>query len=226
MKILSILSGGKDSNYALYLAEKYYGEVEYILTIKPRNIYSYAFHYPNVNFVSLQVKAMEKKHIVEEVSGEKDTELLEFRNILKKLKKNLRIDAIVSGVVKSNYQKKRLDTICKDLGIKHISPLWQRNEEELWKEMLRLGFEIIITSVATHGLDVNWLGKKIGMKEFEELLKLSRRYGFNLSFEGGEAETFVLYMPLYKKRIKILKYRKVIESRTNGFYIIEEAILT
>ncbi len=225
MKILSILSGGKDSNYALYLAEKHYGEVEYVLTLKPKNIYSYAFHFPNVDFVHLQAKAMEKRHILYEVSGEKDKELIEFKNILKELKRKYNIDAIVSGVVKSNYQKKRLDIICKELGLKHISPLWQRDEEILWKEMLNLGFEIIITAVATYGLDINWLGKKIGYKELSELINLSKKFGFNLSFEGGEAETFVLFSPLYKKRIQIIKSKKVIESKHNGFLIIEDAKL-
>ncbi len=224
MIAVSILSGGKDSNYALYLAEKEYGEVEYILTLKPKK-YSYAFHIPNVDFVSLQVKAMGKKHIMKQVSGEKNKELNEFKNILKKLKKEYGIEYVISGVIKSNYQKKALDNICKDLGLKHISPLWQRDEEELWKEMLKLKFDIIITSVATYGLDTSWLGKRIGYDEFKTISYLSKKHGFNLSFEGGEAETFVLYMPLYKKRIKILKAETVIESEQCGFYIIKDATL-
>jgi len=32
---------------------------------------------------------------------------------------------------------------------------------------------------------------------------LSSKYGFNLNFEGGEAETLVVDCPIYKKKLEI-----------------------
>ena len=41
-----------------------------------------------------------------------------------------------------------------------------------------------------------------------ELKDLNERYGVHLAFEGGEAETFVLDGPIFKKRIEILEFEK------------------
>jgi len=98
--------------------------------------------------------------------------------------------------------------------------------EELWKQLLENKFEVIVTSVAAMGLSKEWLGRKIDHKAFEELKKMAEKYRFHLGFEGGEAETFVLNMPLFKKKIVIKKARKMWDEKSNtGKYIIEEASL-
>ncbi|MBK6586687.1 MAG: hypothetical protein IPG26_07775 [Coprothermobacter sp.] len=70
------------------------------------------------------------------------------------------------------------------------------------------GFKVIVTAVAAEGLDSSWLGRQIDQKMLNELKDLNRRYGVHPAFEGGEAETFVLDGPIFKKRIKILKAEK------------------
>ena len=47
---------------------------------------------------------------------------------------------------------------------------------------------------------------------------MSKNFGFNPAFEGGEAETLVLDAPFYKKRIK-LDYE--VEKLTNYNYEIK-----
>ncbi|MEM3226166.1 MAG: ATP-binding protein, partial [Saccharolobus sp.] len=37
----------------------------------------------------------------------------------------------------------------------------------------------------------------------ETIIKAAIRYGFNPAFEGGEAETFVTYAPLFKRELKV-----------------------
>ena len=37
----------------------------------------------------------------------------------------------------------------------------------------------------------------------QRLESLSSKYGFNLNFEGGEAETLVVDCPIYKKKLEI-----------------------
>jgi len=54
------------------------------------------------------------------------------------------------------------------------------------------------------GLDVNSLGIILNHSTVQDLFKLSRKYGFNISFEGGEAETIVLDCPIFRKRLEIL----------------------
>ena len=45
--------------------------------------------------------------------------------------------------------------------------------------------------------------KIYGSEFFKQIRNLSKRFGFNLTFEGGEAETLVTDCPLFKYKIKI-----------------------
>ncbi len=219
MKLAALISGGKDSLYACYLASKKHN-IEYLVSMIPESSESYMFHYPNVKLTELQAKAMEKDIVFGVTKGEKEKELEDLKNVLKELN----VDGIVTGALASNYQKKRIDNICKELGIKHIAPLWGIDPKEEWLSILKLGFEVIITQFACEGLDETWLGRKVDFNAFRELEKLASKYKFHLGFEGGEAETFVLYMPLFKKKIEVVKAKKIVEAY-RGFYIIEEACL-
>jgi uncharacterized protein (TIGR00290 family) len=66
-------------------------------------------------------------------------------------------------------------------------------------------FKIVIVAVSALGLGREWLGKSLNHENVKELESLSARYGFNLNFEGGEAETMVVDCPLYKKIFQIRK---------------------
>ena len=85
-------------------------------------------------------------------------------------------------------------------------------------------FKFILTSVSSGGLDETWLGKIISANDISELDKLSTKYGFNLNFEAGEAETLVIDCPLYSHPIKITK-SKVVWDGYIGRFKIEDAHL-
>ena len=76
-------------------------------------------------------------------------------------------------------------------------------------ELINSGFKFILTSVSSDGLDEAWLGKIITASDLSKLGELSEKYGFNLNFEGGEAETFVVDCPLYSYPIQITKSKKI-----------------
>jgi diphthamide synthase (EF-2-diphthine--ammonia ligase) len=65
------------------------------------------------------------------------------------------------------------------------------------------------------------LGRKIGKEEIKELQNLSEKFGFNLNFEGGEAETFVLNCPLFSHSIEILKEEKSWDGYRGRFEILD-----
>jgi len=46
MKLATLLSGGKDSTYALYSALKQGHEIKYLVTIFPESKESWMFHHP------------------------------------------------------------------------------------------------------------------------------------------------------------------------------------
>jgi uncharacterized protein (TIGR00290 family) len=70
-------------------------------------------------------------------------------------------------------------------------------------KLLANNFIIQIIGVSAMGLEANWLGTNITPSNLQTLIFLSKKYGFNISFEGGEAETLVLDCPIFKKRLEI-----------------------
>jgi ABC transporter with metal-binding/Fe-S-binding domain ATP-binding protein len=216
MKLASLWSGGKDSAYATYLALKEGHEIDALVTIFPEKEDSWMFHYPCIKLTKLQAKAIGIKQIVKKTKGEKEKELEDLKKVLSGIK----VGGIVSGAIASNYQKSRIDKICDELKLKHISPLWQKNQEKVLEEEIQAGFEIIITGVFAEGFDKTWLGRKIDDEAKKELLELKRKFGISVGGEGGEYESFVEYCPLFKKRIEILNSEICWDSETNSGHLI------
>ncbi|MBU5678314.1 MAG: TIGR00289 family protein [Candidatus Aenigmatarchaeota archaeon] len=224
MKIASLFSGGKDSTYATYLCSKE-NELKYLITIESKNKESYIFHTTNIKITKLLAKAMNIPIIYAKSSGEEKEELIDLEKILEIVKQK-GVEAIVSGVIESNYQYSRVNRICDSLGLMHIAPLWKRDAVEILKNIIKDGFEVIITLVAAHGLDASWLGRKIDEDCIIELEKLHEKYKINICGEGGEFETLVLDCPLFNKSIKIESFEKFWDNKTrSGELIIKKARL-
>ena len=223
MKSAVLFSGGKDSTMAVYNALENGDDVRYLLAVKSANDESYMFHVPNIHLTDLLSEAMDIPIISVETDGIKEAELEDLKEGFEKLK-SLGVEAIYAGALYSTYQKSRIEKLAAEVGIKAISPYWHVDELEYMRMIVSLGFEVIISGVAAYGLDEKWLGRKIDDKCIDDLLKLNQKVGLNLAFEGGEAETLVLDGPIFKKRVKVLDYKKE-WNVDSGLYIIEDAIL-
>ena len=68
------------------------------------------------------------------------------------------------------------------------------------------------------------LGKEITQTEFNKLLELEKKIGFNVAGEGGEYESFVLDCPLFEKKI-VLKGKTELENEFTGRFVVKEAKL-
>ncbi len=223
MNAAVLFSGGKDSTMAVYKAMEDGNEVKYLFSMISENPHSYMYHVPNIHITELSAQAMDIPLIKGITKGEEEKEVDDLKDALINLK-NLGVEAIYSGALYSVYQKSRIDKICADIGLESIAPLWQKDSEEYMRELIELGFEIILTGVAAEGLDESWIGRKVDEESLEELIKLNAKFGINIAFEGGEAETLVLDCPIFNKKIKILKSEKN-WSYDNGFLDIKDAIL-
>jgi len=53
------------------------------------------------------------------------------------------------------------------------------------------------------------------------LKELNKRYGIHIALEGGEAETFCLEGPVFKRKIEIKEAEKVMESEFVGKFVIK-----
>jgi predicted ATP pyrophosphatase (TIGR00289 family) len=220
MRVAVLATGGKDSVLALHrvLNEEY--EVKYLVSMIPLREDSWMFHYPNIHIVDLFAEAVEIPLVKAETSGIKEKEIEDLKRLIEKLD----VEGAVSGAIASNYQKTRIEKVCKQLNLKSITPLWHENELDILKEILDLKFEVIITGVYAYGFDKEWLGRKIDEKTVKALMKLNRQYSISLVGEGGEYETLVLDAQFFKKKIKIIKAEKVWENQS-GYFLVTKAKL-
>ena len=223
MNVAILFSGGKDSTMALYYALKEKEDVKYLLSMKSVNEESYMFHVPNIHVTDLLAEALDIPIISAVTPGVKEEELEDLKREFEKLK-SLGVEAIYTGALYSVYQKSRIEKLGSEVGLKIVSPYWHVDELEYMREIVSLGFKVIICGVAAWGLDESWLGRVIDDDVIDELVKLNEKYQVNIAFEGGEAETLAIDGPILKKRIKILKDKKEWHL-DSGVYIIEDAIL-
>ncbi len=216
----ALFSGGKDSTLAIHMASNSGMRPELLITMRSRNEDSYMFHRPNVEFCSLQASALGMRSIEIDTEGNKEAELDDLARGLR----DSGVSVLITGAVASRYQKDRVDRICIELGIRHVSPLWGIDPlAEL--NILARDFDVIITRVAAEGFDESMLGKRIDSSMIDRLVSLNRRYGINMVFEGGEAETFVLNAPMFSKRVIIDRHR-IERDGSRASFIIEDAHLS
>lgn len=223
MNAAVLFSGGKDSTMALYYALCEKEDVKYLLSMKSRNDESYMFHVPNIHVTDLLAEALDIPLMSVETDGIKEEELEDLRTAFINLK-NLGIECIYTGALYSQYQKSRIEKLGGEVGLKIVSPYWHVDELEYMRQIVSLGFKIIISGVAAWGLDESWLGREIDDEAIDELIKLNEKYYVDIAFEGGEAETLAVDGPIFKKKLKILKDKKE-WHRDSGVYIIEDAVL-
>lgn len=218
MRLAALFSGGKDSTIAVYDSLQKGHQVNWLITMKPKNPESYMFHYPNIDFTSHQAKSMGIPQILQRTKGEKEKELADLELAVSKSVSES--DGLIAGGLASNYQRNRIKAIADKFGLEFFSPYWNIDPEEYWNILLDLGFQVMICGVACEGLGKEWLGRIIDRQSYKELLKLSDRHKFHLAFEGGEAETFILDCPLFSKRLEVTD-GEVVWNRDSGFYIIK-----
>ena len=222
MNVVVLYSGGKDSTYSIYLAQKQGHKVLCLLTLFPKSEESHLLHHPNISWTSLQSKSMNIPQLsISSNSDSTDEEVSLLEKLLRIAKNKFPIEGIVHGGIKSKFQKEKFNSLCLSLNLTPIAPLWDLPPEQYMLDLLNSNFIFIITSVSSGGLDNTWLGKTIAKPDIEILKNLSSKFGFNLNFEGGEAETFVIDCPLFSNPIQINKSVKEWDGYRGRFEIVD-----
>jgi diphthine-ammonia ligase len=220
MKVAALFSGGKDSVFAVYIAQQYGWDVAHLVTLLPAKQDSYMFHSINIHLTELLAQAIDIPLVKSSTKGEKETELIDLMNLLQ----DLEIDGVISGAIASEYQRTRIEKICDELGIKSFAPLWHKNQELLLRDQVKAGFHIIIIGVFASGFDETWLCKTIDEQTIDALVSLHEKYKINIAGEGGEFETLVLDGPLFHKKLVIDESLKE-WNRDNGIFQVKSAHL-
>jgi len=223
MKLGCLVSGGKDSWYASYLAKQSGNEIVCLITIDSENPESYMFHTPSIDKVAKQAEVSGIPLVIVKTKGEKEKELKDLEGAIKKAIKDYGIEGVVTGAVGSVYQASRVQKITNKLGIECFNPLWQKNQEELLKELLRNKFKVVLVGVFGYPLDDKWVGREIDKNFLKDIKLLNEKYKISVAGEGGEFETFVLDCPMFKRGLKIAD--KKIDRLDNDYSYKMEIVL-
>jgi uncharacterized protein (TIGR00290 family) len=197
MKAAGLFSGGKDSLYAIYLAEKQGVKVEHLICL----FHSFPFspHVENIDALKILAESMKRSFtIIDLHKGEG-----EFVDVLKHLK----VDALVAGDVLIEQHVSRLERICSEAGLDLLEPLFGRKTLELFYEIFNSGFKALIIGVNLKYLGDEWLGFTLSKETAETFL--SEAKGVDPLGENGEYHTIVIECPLYPKPFKIKSSNKI-----------------
>lgn len=220
MRLAALFSGGKDSAFAIYAAQEVGHSVECLVSVRPKSDESHLLHFPNLDLTCIQATSMGIPHLVSgaqsvDPSHEADT----IRDMLAQARDEFEIDGIVHGGILSDFQRSCFGKTCRDLGLEEVAPLWGVDQARYMHLLLDYGFEFVVTSVTADGLDGSWLGRIITQQDLDDLERLSKKHSFNMSFEGGEAETLVLDCPLFSSPVVIRNAKKYWDGYRGRFEI-------
>lgn len=220
MKVVGLVSGGKDSCYNLMEVARYGHEVTVLANLHPPvtksdELDSFMFQTVGHSAVETLASCMELPLVRRPITGgsvsqgmmykrAEEDEVEDLYHLLLDVKTQFpEVNAVATGAIFSNYQRHRVENICKRLNLTSLAYLWRRDQKLLLSEMVNSNVEAILIKTAAMGLKPRQhLGKTI--KQLEPLFnKLHNEFEFNVCGEGGEYETFTLDCPLFRRRISV-----------------------
>lgn len=228
LKVVALVSGGKDSCYSMLQCVAAGHEIVALANLRPKDascneLDSYMFQSVGHQAIDLYAEAMDLPLFRRDIEGSsvniqsdycptETDEVEDLYCLLSEIKSQLNFDAVCSGAILSNYQRVRVENVCSRLNLVSLGFLWRRDQSELLDEMIDNQIEAVIIKVATLGLDQSHLGKSL--KELRNHLhKMSAKFGINVCGEGGEYETFTLDCPLFVKKIIVKESQIMIHSQ-------------
>ncbi|GLT57806.1 hypothetical protein SLA2020_307540 [Shorea laevis] len=230
MKVVALVSGGKDSCYAMMKCIQYGHQVVAVANLLPADdavdeldsyMYQTVGHQIIVSYAECMGVPLFRRRIQGSTRHQKlsykmtpGDEVEDMYILLNEVKKQVpSITAVSSGAIASDYQRLRVESVCSRLGLVSLAYLWKQDQSLLLHEMIMNGIAAITVKVAAMGLDpAKHLGKEIAFLE-PYLHKLKDLYGINVCGEGGEYETLTLDCPLFvNARIVLDEFQVVLHS--------------
>ncbi|XP_029317182.1 LOW QUALITY PROTEIN: diphthine--ammonia ligase [Cottoperca gobio] len=226
MKVVALISGGKDSCYNMMQCVAAGHRIVALANLRPANtdeLDSYMYQTVGHQAIQLYSEAMDLPLYRRTIQGSsldisrnynvtEGDEVEDLYELLHLVKEKEGVEAVSVGAILSDYQRVRVENVCSRLGLQPLAYLWRRDQESLLSEMISSDLHAILIKVAAFGLDPEkHLGKPLA--DMEPYLKqLSQMYGVHICGEGGEYETFTLDCPLFKKKMVIDAAETVIHS--------------
>ncbi|XP_041253818.1 diphthine--ammonia ligase [Onychostruthus taczanowskii] len=230
MRVVALISGGKDSCYNMMQCVAAGHEIVALANLRPAEntgqtdeLDSYMYQTVGHHAIDLYADALDLPLYRGFIKGTsvntgrvytacQEDEVEDLYQLMKLVKEKEGVEGVSVGAILSDYQRVRVEDVCRRLNLQPLAYLWHWNQEILLKEMISSNIQAIIIKVAAFGLDPDkHLGKTIGEMQ-PALLELSEKYGVHVCGEGGEYETFTLDCPLFKKKIVVDSAKVVMHS--------------
>ena len=214
MKVVASWSGGKDSCYAYYLAAQQGHEVVNLLTMMMSKEKS-NFHMIPAGILDAQAEAIGIP-LIKQTATPKTYEN-DFKSVLTKLKAK-GVEGIVTGDIYevAGHEEGWLNRVCKEVGLTPVKPLWMGDTKQIYLDYLKTGFKATVVRTNLEKLGVEWLGRVLDRKFYDDIIKLP---GIDPCGEGGEYHTVVTDGPTFKKKIEIQETQK--HKLDGGFGYLE-----
>ena len=154
MKIVGLISGGKDSCHSLLKCLLYGHEIVCLANLSPMDItveelnsfmYQTAGHSVlpllaecfNVPLIRGDICGAAKTQSLSYDKPEEGDEVEDLHNLLKRVIENFpEIEAVSCGAIASTYQRQRVESVCDRLNLKSVAYLWMRDSSSLFDEMV------------------------------------------------------------------------------------------
>ncbi|XP_068049124.1 diphthine--ammonia ligase isoform X2 [Anomalospiza imberbis] len=230
MRVVALISGGKDSCYNMMQCVAAGHQIVALANLRPAEntgqtdeLDSYMYQTVGHHAIDLYADALDLPLYRGFIKGTsvntgrvytacQEDEVEDLYQLMKLVKDKEGVEGVSVGAILSDYQRVRVEDVCRRLNLQPLAYLWHWNQEILLKEMISSNVQAIIIKVAAFGLDPDkHLGKTLGEME-PVLLELSEKYGVHVCGEGGEYETFTLDCPLFKKKIVVDSAKVVMHS--------------
>jgi ABC transporter with metal-binding/Fe-S-binding domain ATP-binding protein len=211
MRVLALLSGGKDSVAAVEVAQNFGWDVVAALTMVPAEDDAWMFHTPNLAVVRGVAQCLGLPLIEAPCRSGKDEEVADLEAAIARAKADFQLDGLVSGALASEYQKTRIDAIGHRLGLKTFAPLWHKEPEAYVRSLVAGGYDIRFSRTAAEGVPNTWAGQKLDLAKVEAMER--HPAGPHVAGEGGEYETLVVAAPHYRGRLECKGHVEATASR-------------
>lgn len=206
MKVFASWSGGKESCLACFNAIASGLKVSHLLNMVTMDAKKSMTHGISSELLAMQSKAIGIPIIQQKTTWSNYEQ--DFKKVIPDLKKE-GVEGGVFGDIDIQEHRDWVDSICNDLNIKPILPLWGKSRRKLLDDFITAGFEAIVVAAKAEIFGKDFVGSRVDEKFIVYLEKLQ---GVDICGEAGEYHTFVLNGPIFKKSLKILDSSKVLRD--------------
>lgn len=222
MKVVGLVSGGKDSIWNLHYCSHFGHETVCVANLAPpegvHEMDSYMYQTVGYDVIDAIAIAMDLPLVRRVITGKphetasnvyapKDGDEVEDLTALLRqvLEEYPEVTAVSCGAILSNYQRLRVENVCQRLGLQMLAFMWMQEQPDLLRQMIDSGIDARICKVASMGLSAKHVGKSILDEAFaNHIMSLGQKWGVHVCGEGGEYETTCVDAPLFRRAVHII----------------------